>query len=56
MQADAIEASARELIAKLLEELPPEECEAHKEGNFIHFSVIHSLDLLIQLLFPFFHN
>ena len=32
-QADAIEASARELIAKLPEEIPKEEWEARKEGN-----------------------
>ena len=42
-QADAIEASARELISKLPEEISKEEWEARKEGN--------SLILLFQL-FP----
>ena len=37
-QADAIEASARELISKFPEEVPVEEQEARKEGNF-HSSV-----------------
>ena len=37
-QADAIEASARELISKLPEEIPEEEQRARKEGNsFISF-------------------
>ena len=49
MKADAIEASARELIAKLPEELPPEDHKTHKEGNFIHFSTIHSL--IFQFIF-----
>ena len=42
-QADAIEASARELISKLPEEILEEEQEARKEGNsFISF-VLSSL-------------
>ena len=37
-QADAIEVSARELIAKLPEEIPEEEREARKDGNSSKFS------------------
>ena len=36
-QADAIEASARELMAKLPEEIPEVEWEARKEGNSFIF-------------------
>ena len=43
-QADAIEASARELISKLPEEIPVEEWETRKEGNF--YSSVPTLFLL----------
>ena len=43
-QADAIEASARELISKLPEEIPVEEQGTRKEGNF--YSSVTTLFLL----------
>ena len=56
-QADAIEASARELISKLPEEIPEEEQEARKEGNSFIFSYLcfyyFSSYLLVQLDSPF---
>ena len=62
-QADAIEASARELISKLPEEVPVEEQEARKGGNcyhigyhsfpFLSFLVLSSY--LFQLEVPYFN-
>ena len=40
-QADATEASARELISKFPEEIPEEEREARKEGNSLIFFVLN---------------
>ena len=49
-QADAIEASARELISKLPEEIPEEEWGARKEGNpFISFAFKSSLYFVVDV-------
>ena len=48
--ADALEASARELISKLPEEIPEEEQEARKEGNSIIFFVLN-LPFTFQSMF-----
>ena len=49
-QADAIEASARELISKLPEEIPEEKQGARKEGNSF-ISLVLSLPFTFQLMF-----
>ena len=48
-QAGAIEASARELMAKLPEEIPKEEQEARKEGNSFIFSLSQHLFFTFKL-------
>ena len=61
-QADAIEASARELISKLPEEVPVEEWEARKEGNFYSsvttpsflltlFHLVHLISIILSFMF-----